>query len=444
MTSDTTAVPVSRLLERRRMVAERLGDGVLVLPGAPHRYRSRDTEYPHRPDSDLFWLTGLTEPDAVAVLVGGDEPRLEVFVRPRDREAELWGGVRQGPEGALAATGAHQAHPLPELPKRLAAILDESRGVHFRMGAHPEVEPLVVEGLRRARNRGARKGGGIRSVVDPGEILDDLRLRKDDFELDRMRAAADLTVEGFRALVPHIRPGVPEQRLQAVLEEAFLAGGGDGPAYGTIVGSGRNACVLHYVTNRREMEAGDLVLVDAGAAWGLYAADITRTYPVGGSFTPEQRALYEVVEAARAAAAEQVRPGAAVAHVHEAAVRALCSGLVELGVLGGDPGELAEEGAHKPFFPHQTSHWLGLDVHDVGDYARDGISRVLEPGMVLTVEPGLYFGPGAMEAAGDAAAPFAGMGIRLEDDLLVTLEGHENLTAALPSGAGAVEAWLRS
>lgn len=436
------SIPADRLRERRRQVADRLGGSVLVLPGAPVRLSSRDTEYPYRPDSELFWLTGLTEPDSVAVFRGGDEPVLEVFVRPRDPEAELWSGTRLGPEGALVASGADAAHPLSELGDRLAKLLDATRAVHFRLGAHPSVEPLVLNALARARGRGARKGTGPRAVVDPGEILDELRLRKDDFELDRMREAARITVEGFRALQRHLRPGVPEYRLQAALEEVFRREGGDGAAYGTIVGSGDNACVLHYVENRRVVDAGDLVLVDAGASYGLYAGDITRTYPVDGRFTPVQRELYRLVDHARAAAVEQIRPGATVASVHDAAVGVLTGGLVEMGLLSGAVDTLVASEAYKPFFPHQTSHWLGLDVHDAGDYARDGASRVLEPGMVLTVEPGLYFGPEAAKAAGKAGARLAGMGIRLEDDILVTAQGREVLTAGLATAPEAVEAEL--
>ncbi|MDT8341236.1 MAG: aminopeptidase P N-terminal domain-containing protein [Longimicrobiales bacterium] len=444
MADSPTSVPLDRLRERRLRVAERLEGSVLVLPGAPVRFSSRDIEHPYRPDSELFWLSGLTEPDTVAVLRGGETPALEVFVCPRDPEAELWSGSRLGPEGAAAVSGADAAHPLSELDARLGRLLDGSRSVHFRLGAHPAVEPVVLAALSRARGRGSRKGAGPRRVVDPGEVLDDLRLCKDDFELARMREAIRITGEGFRALQRHLRPGVPEYRLQAALEEVFRASGGEGPAYGTIVGSGANACVLHYVENRGVARAGDLVLVDAGASYGLYAADVTRTYPVDGAYGAEQLALYRVVEAARAAAVAHVRPGVTVAAVHEAAVAALVRGLVELGVLEGEADALVEAEAHKPFFPHQTSHWLGLDVHDVGDYARDGAARVLEPGMVITVEPGLYFGPGALEAAGERAARFAGTGIRVEDDVLVTASGHENLTAGLATAAGAVEAELRS
>lgn len=433
-------VPVELLRARQQRVAAALGEEVLLLHGAPVLHRSRDTEYPHRPDSDLYWLTGLTAPELVAVVQAVEgEPRLTLFIPPRDPTAELWSGPRMDPSEAEARSGAHQVHPLDELDAHLPGLLDGSRGIHFRLGGHSRVEAQVVEALRRARARGPRKGTGPRRVTDPGEILDDLRLVKDAWELERMREAARITVAAFRAARSALGPGVPEWKLQAVLESVFRGEGGDGPAYETIVGSGPNACVLHYVANERVAGMGELVLVDAGAAVGLYAADITRTWPVSGRFTQPQRDLYRVVEEARAAAAATVRPGATVGEVHDAAVRTLTAGLVELGVLEGEVAALVEEDAFKPFYPHQTSHWLGLDVHDVGDYARVGASRVLEPGMVLTVEPGLYFGPGGMEAAGERAAPYQGVGIRVEDDLLVTEDGHENLTGALPTAVEAVE-----
>lgn len=434
-------LPARELLEERRLrVAERLGSGVLVLPGAPIRYRSRDTEYPHRPDSELFWLTGVTEPGAVAVLRGGpDGARLSLFVRGGDAGTELWGGHRPTPERAAAEAGADEGFLLRELEERLPELIDGAPSLHFRLGSHPAVEPAVISALVRARASGPRKGTGPRSVIDPGELLDELRLRKDVFEIERIREAARITIAGFEALEREIGPGVPEWRLQGVLEGTFRAEGGDGPAYGTIVGSGANACVLHYVSNDRVPDPADLVLVDAGSACGLYAADITRTYPAAGRFTDTQRAVYEIVDSARAAAIEAVAPGVTVEAVHHAATEVLVAGLTELGVLSGSGDSLLEREAHLPFYPHRTSHWLGLDVHDVGDYVVRGESRPLEPGMVLTVEPGLYFGESAVETAGGRADAFRGIGVRIEDDILVTADGGENLTAGLPTAADEIE-----
>ena len=413
----------------------------MVLPGAPHRLRSRDTEYPHRPDSELYWVTGLTEPDAVVVIRGGDEPVPALFMHPRDPEAELWAGARPDPEETGRTLGAAAVHGLGELHDLLPGILDGADTVYFRLGSHPDVEPAVVAALRRARRRGPRRGTGPRGVVDPGEILDELRLRKDPWEVAQIRRAVAVTLQAFREMADALRPGVPEWELQAVLEGCFRRLGSAGPAYETIVGTGANACTLHYVRNDRVAGPGEMVLVDAGATWGLYAADVTRTWPVDGTWTPDQRELVGVVDAARGAAVERVAPGVTVAEVHDTAVRVLTEGLVGLGVLAGSVDELVEEEAYRPFFPHQTSHWLGLDVHDPGDYARDGRSRVLEPGMVLTIEPGLYL-PGVAVAGHPGAAPFRDMGVRLEDDVLVTPDGHENLTAALATGPDAVEGEL--
>jgi len=415
---------------RRERAVAALGDGVLVLPAQPVRYRSRDTEYRYRPDSELFYLTGLTEPEVVAVLRPGDQGFV-LFVRERSPEAELWSGARLGPDAAQGLTGADLVYPIGELDARLPGLLTGPRSIHYRVGTEPRADRLVLEALTRGRARGPRKGTGPRALVDPGEVLDDLRLIKDVQEVDHLRRAAAISVAGFHEALAATAPGVGEWELEAVLDGAFRRAGGDGPGYDSIVGGGANGCVLHYVDNARPLAADDLVLIDAGAAFRLYHADITRTFPVSGCFTGEQRAVYQVVESARAAAVAATRPGTTIAAVHDAALAVIVSGLVELGVLEGDPMALAADEKHKPFYPHQTSHWLGLDVHDVGDYARNGESRVLEPGMVFTIEPGLYFG-GPCEGG---AERFAGIGVRVEDNVLVTPDGCENLTEALTTDA---------
>ena len=419
---------------RRERTLAGLDDGVLLLPAGPVRYRSRDTEYPYRPDSELFYLTGVTEPDAVAVLRSGGGEQFILFVRERDPEAELWSGERVGPERARELYGADLVHPIGDLDGRLADLIAGSRSIYYRWGAGRHTDSLVLDALARARARGPRKGTGPRGVVDPGELLDELRMIKDGEEIEKIRRAARITVSGFRKVLAVAAPGIGEWELEAVMEGAFRRAGADGSGYQTIVGGGKNACVLHYVQNRCALNGGELVLVDAGAEVGLYNADITRTVPVSGRFTGEQRAVYEVVEAARVAAVAAARPGATIGAVHEAAVAIITAGLVELGVLEGLPETLSEAEKHKPFYPHQTSHWLGLDVHDPGDYAQAGRSRTLEPGMVFTVEPGLYFRSG--DEAG--AARFAGIGVRIEDDLLVTSTGCDNLTCALPTSADGV------
>ncbi|HZD04888.1 MAG TPA: aminopeptidase P N-terminal domain-containing protein, partial [Longimicrobiales bacterium] len=331
----------------------------MILPAAPVRFSSRDTEYPYRPDSELYYLTGLTEPGAVAVLRGhADEDRLVLFVSPPDEELELWHGKPLGPEEARDRVGADAVWSLDELEERLPQLLAGSDRLHFRLDADPRCDALVRQALGTARRRGARTGGGPRAVVDPGGILDELRVRKDPEEAERLRRAAGITVTAHREALGHVRPGAGEWEIEGRLEGCFRRLGADGPAYGSIVASGANGCILHYMDNSGVLRDGDLLLVDAGAAVGLYAADVTRTVPVGGRFEGEQRAVYDVVERARGSAVAAVRPGATVADVHSAAVQALVEGLIELEVLGGDPEELREAEAHKPFFPHQTSHWL--------------------------------------------------------------------------------------
>jgi len=429
-------IPASTFSQRRRATYDHLGEGVMVLPAAPVLKRSRDTDHPYRPDSELYYVSGVTEPGSVGVLVGGSEPRFVLFVPPRDPEAELWTGPVLGPEGAAERFGAEETFPISDLHERLPDLLQEGDRVHYRFGRGDDVERMVLEALALARVRGPRRGTGPRGVVDPGEILDELRLVKDVHEIARLRAAAELSVEGQRAAAEALGPGRGEWVVEAAVDGCFRRGGAAGPAYETIVGSGPNACVLHYVANARVMQRGEVVLVDAGAELAHYAGDVTRTWPVDGRFTATQRAVYDVVEGARATAVELVGPGVTTAQVHEAAVRVLTEGLVSLGVLTGDPDALVEEGAYKASYPHQTSHWIGLDVHDPGDYARGGAPRALEAGMVFTVEPGLYF----RADAGGPAAPYAGIGVRIEDDVLVTAEGCENLTRALPTAAEEVEA----
>ncbi len=440
-TPELPEIPIAVFERRRATALAGLGGGAMVLPAAPLQYASRDTERPYAPDRELYYLTGATEPGTVAVLVGGAEPRFELFVRERDADAERWAGARLGPEGASERFAPDACHPLGELALRLPDLLSGADRIHFRLGRGDVVETLVLDALVRARARGARAGRGPRGITDPGEILDELRLRKGEAELARMRRAAEISVRGHEAAAASIGPGVGEWVVEATVDASFRSAGAAGPGYETIVGSGANACVLHYVGKDSTIAEGDLVLVDAGAEYGLYHGDVTRTYPASGRFSDLQRAVYDVVEAARRAAIGRVAPGARIGDVHDAAVSALAEGLSGLGVLRGPLEDSIDTGAHKAYFPHQTSHWLGLDVHDPGDYARDGASRVLEPGMVFTVEPGLYF---SAAATGDEPTRFDGIGVRIEDDVLVTREGCEVLTLELPTSAEDVESLVLS
>ncbi|MDH5758530.1 MAG: aminopeptidase P N-terminal domain-containing protein [Gemmatimonadota bacterium] len=427
--------PPEVFARRRRAIQDALGQAVMVLPSATVTHRSRDTEHRYRPDSELFYATGVTQPDSVAVVVGGTEPRWILFVPERDPEVELWSGSRVGPEDAGTLYGADDTQPISQLDELLPAILQEGRRVFFRLGRGGMPEHLVLDSLAAARARGPRRGTGPRAIVDPGEILDDLRLVKDEHEIAHLRAAAWITMEGHRAAFGAAAPGVGEWVVEAAVESTFREAGASGPGFPTIVGSGANACILHYVDNHHTLEAGDLVLVDAGAERELYSGDVTRTFPTSGRFSPEQRDVYEVVEAARVAALGAAAPGVSMSDVHGRAVRVITEGLVALGVLTGNVETLVEEEAYKPFYPHQTSHWLGLDVHDPGDYARDGVSRALEPGMAFTVEPGLYLRPGAI----GVPPRLAGIGVRIEDDVVVTSDGCMNLTESLPTSAAAME-----
>jgi Xaa-Pro aminopeptidase len=414
---------------RREEALKRLGGSALLLSSSPLLYRSRDTEHRYRPDSELFYLTGCTEPQVVALLMGGDQgERFRLFVPRRDSASEIWSGPRPGPEEAKERFGADAAHPLDELEDRLTELLKRPMAIFFRLGTRPELERLVVRALKTARGRGARTGTGPRRVEDPGQILDELRLRKSEEEMAAIRRATGITVEAFGEAMARTRGGMGEWEVESLLEGGFRRRGASGPAFPTIVGSGMNGCVLHYSSNQKILEGGELVLLDGGAEMDLYAGDVTRTFPVGGAFSGVQRDLYQIVLRAHGAAMKAVGPGSTVGEVHHRALEQLTRGLVEMEVLSGDPEDLLDRKAFEPFFPHQASHWLGLDVHDVGDYAVDGQSRTLEPGMVLTVEPGLYFAP----TEGGGPGPLTGIGIRIEDDVLVTESGRENLTAALP------------
>ena len=423
---------------RRRALLERLGKGAMVLPAAPVLYRSGDSELAYRPDSELLYVTGWREPESVAVLRGfAEEDRFVLFVRGRDPEKERWDGSRMGPAAAREWAGADATFPIEELESRLPKLLAGSDRVFSRPGRDPLIDALVVGALTEARRRGARTGAGPRGIVDPGVLLDPLRLRKDPYEIALLQAAAGITADGLREGLAAAAPGVGEWVVQAVIEGAWRRAGADGPGFGTIVGSGPNACVLHYRDNARLLADGDLVLVDCGAEYGDYSGDITRTFPASGRFTQVQRDLYDVVEQARGGAVAATRPGATIQGIHDGATRSLVEGLVALGLLSGSVDDALEQRSYTRFFPHRTSHWLGLDVHDPGDYV-DGAGNPLplEPGMVLTVEPGLYVPPGTT----GGAAPFAGLGIRIEDDVLVTADGGRILGPGIPSSAGAMEA----
>lgn len=425
---------------RRDRVYERLGPGsVLVLPAAPELIVGGALELRYRPDPDLYYLTGYPEPEAVAVLSpSNDEAPFTLFVRPRDPDRERWSGARGGVEAAKERYGADEAYPIAELGERLPALLRGAETIYFPLGSgRDDVEAIVHRVLAGARKSRQRTGRGPRALSDPGVLLDEMRLIKDEHELSLLREAGRITVEAFRDAVAHIRPDAGEWEVEAALEAAFRRRGADGVAFASIVASGPNATVLHYIQNDRTMRAGELILIDAGACWHGYNGDISRTFPVSGRFSALQREVYDAVLAGHAAALAAVRPGATTAEVHDAAVRVLVDAMLELGLIEGDRDEVLEtQTLYKPYFPHQTSHWLGLDTHDVGLYAIRGEPRPLEPGMVLTVEPGLYI---PLDSPG-ARPELLGIGVRIEDAVVVTEGGYELLTPGFPTAADEIEA----
>ena len=421
---------------RRQQLMQAAGEGsILILPAAPERVRSRDTQYPYRQDSDFWYLTGCDEPEAVLVLVPGRKHGEAIlFCRERDLEREAWDGPRLGPEGAVAALGLDDAYPIADIDEILPGLLEGRRRVHYHLGRDADFDLKLIGWLNRVRAQVRQGAQPPQEFLELGHLLDELRLFKSADELRLMQQAADISVQAHRAALRAARVGMHEFELQAELEYVFRKHGAQ-PAYASIVGAGANACVLHYRNNVAKCRDGELVLIDAGAEYAGYAADITRTFPVNGRFSKPQRALHDLVCAAQAAALAQARPGVPYEAGHDAAVATLAEGLLSLGLLKGTLEKVIASGDYKRFYRHKTGHWLGLDVHDVGEYRIDGASRLLEPGMVFTIEPGLYIPPDDTSVA----AQWRGIGIRIEDDVLITREGHRVLTAALERSAEDVE-----
>ncbi len=431
------------LAERRGRFLRQLGGAAAVIPAAPLVTHHADVEHAFRQNSDFWYLTGFDEPGAVALfLPHRSENPFVLFVEPKDPGAEVWNGFRWGCEGAVAGFGADLAHPRSELAERLGGYLEGAEGIAFRVGRHPEVEPLVLKAWARQLDRAPRSGHAALGLVAPCPLLHELRLRKSPEELLRLREAARISAEAHELARQVVRPGLNERQIQAVIEHHFLEQGARGPAYGSIVAGGDNACVLHYTANNAALRPGDLVLIDAGCSLGdYYNGDITRTFPINGRFSGEQRALYELVLAAQEAAVAAVAPGQTAEGVHDTAVRVLVAGLLELGLLAGTVDGVIEQGAFRHLYMHRTGHWLGLDVHDVGAYRLGEHHVELEPGMVLTVEPGLYVSDRLAVPEGQPAIDdrWKGIGIRIEDDVAVSDHGHENLTAAALKAPVAME-----
>jgi len=433
----TRAMDRELFARRRAAFMERLGVGVAILPAAPVHHRNRDVEYLYRPESNFYYLTGFDEPQAVCLLIPGrPEGPFILFVRPRDAEREVWTGRRAGVDGARELFGADEAHVVEEIDTVLPTYLENVERLYYTFGKDGQFDGRVIRWLNAVRAKVRQGVRAPRMIVDLDEVLHEMRLVKGGEEITALERAAAITAEAHRRAMAATRPGRFEYEIRAEIEYVFQRSGAHSPGYPSIVASGPNACTLHYVANDRQMVAGDLLLVDAGAEYGYYTADVTRTWPVSGRYSGPQRECYELVLAAQAAAIAQVVAGNRWDAPHQAAVEVLTQGMLDLGLLSGSLSEAIESEAYQRFYMHRTGHWLGMDVHDVGDYKDGGEWRPLVEGMVLTVEPGLY-----IAAADDVDARFHAIGIRIEDDCLVQAVGPPRiLTAAVPKTVAEVEA----
>ncbi len=425
---------------RRRRFCNAINGAIAILPGAPVALRSGDVEFTYRQDNDFYYLTGFAEPESIALFAPGQSDEFIVFVRPRDKERETWTGRRAGIEGAMADFGANRAYTIDEFDRILPRFLERAERVYFPLGVNPRIETRLLDMLKASAAMRPRLGTGPNALLDPREILHEMRLFKSPEELATMRRAIAISKQAHEAAMREARGGMMEWEIEALVNYTFRKQGAEGPSYPSIIASGPNAATLHYINNDRSMRTGELLLIDAGCEYNFYASDITRTFPIGANFTPLQRDLYEIVLAAQLKAIETVRPGVRFDNPHEAAVGILIDGMRSVGLLKESTEEALQQGAYRRFYMHRTSHWLGMDVHDVGLYRVNGASRTLEPGMILTAEPGIYIAPDDDSVAEE----FRGIGIRIEDDVLVTPDSHEVMTAAVPKSISEVEALTTS
>jgi Xaa-Pro aminopeptidase len=424
---------------RRRQLMKTMGrDSIAILPAAPVRLRNNDVEYAYRQDSDFHYLTGFPEPEAVAVFVPGREQgEYVLFVRERDPARETWDGRRAGPEGATRDYGADDAFPVNDIDEILPGLMENRAKVFYTVGVNREFDQRVVGWVNALRAQAKHGRHPPHEIVALEHVLHDMRLFKSKAEVELMRESARIAARAHVRAMRYARPGLNEYQVMAEITHEFSAARAD-ISYLPIVGGGANGCILHYRENDCELRDGDLLLIDAGCEYEKYASDITRTFPVNGRYTPEQRALYDIVLEANLAAIAKVKPGNHWNEPHEAAVQVLTAGLVKLGLLKGRVPALVKSGAYRKFYMHRTGHWLGMDVHDVGDYKLGEQWRVLEPGMVLTIEPGLYIAPGTK----GVPRRFQGIGIRIEDDVLVTKDGRSVLTSGVPKDPDEIEALM--
>ena len=430
MKPSLSTLPKLDFAARREQFLQKLDGGIAVFRAPALATRAGDVDHRYRPDANFHYLTGFDEADAVAVLDGSaSEERFLLFVQPHDPERETWVGPCAGVEGACEDFGADAAFPMSELEERLVPRIANGGALHYKLGHDETFNHLMIELARRSWATRPRSANDLpTALLDPGPLVHEMRIKKSDAELQWLQASIDIAAEAHIAALRETKPDQSEFEIEALIEYHFRRNGASGWAYPSIVAGGANATVLHYIANQDRLAHDELLLIDAGCEVGLYCADITRTFPVGSTFTSAQKAVYEVVLAAQEAACEEVKPGSTVDSVHERAVDVLFDGLCSLGLLDKTASKSAPQGDFKKFYMHRTSHWLGLDVHDVGAYNVDGEPRPLEPGMVLTIEPGLYFS----RHLANVPAEYLGIGIRIEDDVLVTDTGHRNLSAAVP------------
>ena len=429
----------SEYARRRRQLMRMAGeDAILILPAAPERVRNNDSHFPYRQDSDFLYLSGFDEPESVLVLVPGRKHgECLLFCRERDAEREIWDGARLGPEGAVEQLGFDDAYAIDDIDDILPGLIEGRTRVFYHFGRDTEFDLKLMGWVNRVRQRVRQGVEPPHEFLELGHLLHDLRLFKSRDEIRQMRHAARIAAQAHKNAMRAAKTSTHEFEVEAELWREFRRHDAV-PAYNSIVGSGANACVLHYVTNRDEYRDGDLLLIDAGAEFRGYASDITRTFPVNGRFSDAQREIYELVLDAQLAAIDIIQPGLSWIAIHDEAVRVLTAGLIRLSILKGTLKQNLEDGSYRRFYMHKTGHWLGLDVHDVGDYRIEGDYRLLEPGMVLTVEPGLYIPPGAR----GVAKKWQGIGVRIEDDVLVTKDGYDILSADAPKSVDEIEGWM--
>ncbi len=426
--------------ERRANLAQKLpADSIAIIPAAVEANRNGDAHYRFRQDSNFYYLTGFDEPNALLVIEAGKECRSILFNRPRNALEEQWTGTRLGQEGAKSVLGMYAAYPVSSISEELPKLLAGKSAVYYALGRNPELEKMVIHALNNIKGQ-VRRGSKAPEVLgDLEPILGEMRLFKSDAEIDLMRKAASISVDAHKRAMQACKELEHEYELEAELTYEFSRQGCRSVAYDPIVGGGENACILHYTDNNKPLRHGDLVLIDAGGEYANYAADITRTFPINGRFTPEQKTIYELVLKAQKAGIASVKPGVAWNTIQQIMVKILTAGLCELGIIQGDVDDLIAQEAYKPFYMHNSGHWLGLDVHDCGHYKINNEWRPLEAGMVLTVEPGLYISSNIH----GVHKRWCGIGVRIEDDILVTKSGHEILTAALPVDVDDIEALMR-